>query len=85
MPIVEYSLEDGKELTPDEEEAARIRIQKAVSSQRISNAPQLSDKQLSEFMPVNFATMEERADAMKAAGLIDSDGNLVVREQAACV
>jgi len=85
MPIVEYSLEDGKELTPDEEEAARIRIQKAVSGQKISNVPQLTDKQLSEFMPVNFATMEERADAMKAAGLIDSDGNLVVRQQALCV
>jgi len=29
MPIVKYSLGDGKELTPEEEEAAMLRIQEA--------------------------------------------------------
>jgi hypothetical protein len=32
MPIVKYSLGDGKELTPEEEEAARQRIQEAACS-----------------------------------------------------
>jgi uncharacterized protein YbjQ (UPF0145 family) len=33
----------------------------------------LTEKQLSEFRPVNFATMEERAEAMKAAGIINPE------------
>ena len=81
MPIVEYSLEDGKELIPEEEEAARIRIQEAVSRCLAKPGyPSLSEKQLSEFKPVNFATMEERAEAMEAAGLIDSEGKLIIKE-----
>ena len=82
MPIVEYSLETGKELIPNEEEAAKIRIRKAVNRSYANavNYSQLTDKQLSEFRPVNFATMEERAEAMEAAGLIDSEGKLIIKE-----
>ena len=80
MPIVEYSLEDGKELIP-EEKAARIRIHEAVSRRLAKpGCPSLKEKQLSEFKPVNFATMEERAEAMAAAGLIDSEGKLIIKE-----
>jgi len=80
MPIVEYFLEDGKELIPEEEEEARVRIQEAVSRRAHQDYPSLTEKQLSEFKPVNFSTMEERAEAMEAAGLIDSEGKLLTRE-----
>ena len=80
MPIVEYFLEDGKGLIPEEEEA-RIRIQEAVSRRLAQHGyPSLTEKQLSEFKPVNFSTMEERAEAMETAGLIDSEGKLLTRE-----
>jgi hypothetical protein len=32
------------------------------------NCPLLSEKQLSEFRPVNYRSMEERARAMRTAG-----------------
>ena len=44
--IVIYTLEDGKDLTPE---------------------------QLAEFRPVNFAIMEERAKAMRKAGIFDPE------------
>jgi len=82
MPIVEYNLEDGNELIP-EEEAAAIRVREAVRRRCVKqNYSSLTEKQLSEFRPVNFATMEERAEAMEAAGLIDGEGKLVAREPA---
>jgi DNA-binding transcriptional regulator YhcF (GntR family) len=34
------------------------------------DCPLLTEEQLAQFKPVNFATMEERAEAMKAAGII---------------
>ena len=82
MQIVRYSLEDGKELIPEEEEKARIRIQEAAQRGYVydKDCPQLTEKQLSEFKPVNFATMEERAEAMEAAGLINEEGRLVIKE-----
>jgi len=82
MPIVNYTLEVGKELTPEEEEKARLRIQEAKNRPFVydPDCPLLTEKQLSEFSPVNFATMEERAEAMKVAGLIDEKGNMVIRE-----
>jgi len=54
--------------------------QKCLSPLFNQDCPSLTEKQLSEFKPVNFATMEERAEAMKAAGLIDSEGRLVIKE-----
>jgi hypothetical protein len=67
MPIVRHSLEDGKELTTKEQEAARKRIQEAASRPYVydPDSPLLSEKQLSEFRPVNFDNMEERAQAMQ--------------------
>jgi hypothetical protein len=75
MPIVKYSLGDGKELTPEEEEAARLRIQEAARRPYVydPDSPLLTEKQLSEFRPVNFDSMEERARAMEAAGIIDPE------------
>ena len=72
MPIVRHSLEDGKELTSKEREAARIRLQEAARRPYVydPDCPLLTEEQLAQFKPVNFATMEERAEAMKAAGII---------------
>jgi len=38
-----------------------------------SNRPLLTPEQLAEFRPVNFATMEERAQAMREAGILNSE------------
>jgi hypothetical protein len=72
MPIVRRSLEDGKELTSKQREAARIRLQEAASRPYVydPDCPLLTEEQLAQFKPVNFATMEERAEAMRAAGII---------------
>jgi hypothetical protein len=64
---VRHSLEDGKELTANEQEAARRRIQEAARRPYVydPDSPLLSEKQLSEFRPVNFDKMEERERAMQ--------------------
>ena len=84
MPIVKYSLEVGKELIPEEEEEAKKRIQEAMHRPYVydPDCPLLTDEQVLEFKPVNFTTMEERADAMEAAGLIDQEGKLIINELA---
>ena len=66
MPIVRHILEDGKELTPEEKEAARLRIQEAARRPYVydPDSPLLTEKQLAQFKPVHFSTMEERATAM---------------------
>jgi len=72
MPIVRRSLEAGKEPTPEQREAARIRLQEAAGRPYVydPDCPLLTEEQLAQFKPVNFAAMEERAEAMKAAGII---------------
>jgi len=35
------------------------------------DCPLLTEAQLAEFRPVHFATMEERAEAMRKAGIVD--------------
>jgi len=58
----------GKELTPEEHEAARQRIEAAAKRPYTydPDCPLLTEKQLSEFRPVNFDSMEERARYMDA-------------------
>ena len=65
----------GRELTPEQHEEARQRIREAAKRPYTydPDCPLLTEKQLSEFRPVNFASMEERAQAMKAAGIVDPD------------
>jgi hypothetical protein len=65
----------GRELTPEEHEAARLRIQAAARRpyRYDPDCPLLTEKQLSEFRPVNFASMEERAQAMKEAGITNPE------------
>jgi hypothetical protein len=37
------------------------------------DCPLLTPEQLAEFRPVNFATMEERAQAMREAGILNPE------------
>jgi hypothetical protein len=67
MKIVRYSLTDGSGLTLEEREAAKQRIQEAAKRPYTydPDSPLLTEKQLSEFCPVNFDSMEEREQYMK--------------------
>jgi len=69
MAMVRYTA--GKELTPEEHEAARLRIEAAAKRPYTydPDCPLLTEKQLSEFRPVNFDSMEERAQYMETAGI----------------
>jgi hypothetical protein len=50
------------------------------------DCPLLTEEQLAQFKPVNFATMEERAEAMKAAGIIiDVDEEKLAHKEPALV
>jgi len=72
MPIVRRSLGVGNELTPEEHEAARLRIQAAAKRPYTydPDSPLLTEEQLAEFRPVNFDSMEERARYMEAVGKV---------------
>jgi hypothetical protein len=75
MAIVRSTLKAGDELTPEEQEAARLRIEAAAYRPYTPDpdCPLLTDKQLSEFHPINGMSWEERARQMKAAGVVDPD------------
>ena len=65
MAIVRRKI--GRELTPEQREEARQRIQEAAKRPYTydPDSPLLTEKQLSEFRPVNFDSMDERARAMR--------------------
>jgi hypothetical protein len=69
----------GKELTPEYLAERKARIQAAAERPYIydPDCPPLTEKQLSEFRPVNFASMEERAiymeSQMVAADMVVAD------------
>ena len=67
MAIVRYTA--GRELTPEKAAAMKAEIEAAAQRPYTydPDSPLLTEKQLSEFRPVNFASMEERAEAMKQA------------------
>ncbi|MCL2271106.1 MAG: hypothetical protein FWC24_07185 [Treponema sp.] len=69
MAIVRHTA--GRELTPEKEAELRAQIQAAAKRPYTydPDCPLLTEKQLSEFRPVNFASMEERARYMAAAGI----------------
>ena len=75
METVRCTLEVGKELTSEEQEAAKRRIEAASKRPYVydPDCPLLTPEQLAEFRPVNFATMEERAQAMREAGIFDPE------------
>jgi len=65
----------GGELTPEELAAMKAQLEAAAKRPYTydPDCPLLTEKQLSEFRPVNFNSMEERARYMKAAGITDPD------------
>ena len=75
MSIVRYTLEVGKELTDEEhaEMAARIEAASKKPYAYDPDCPLMTPAQLAQFRPVHFATMEERAKAMREASIFDPD------------
>jgi hypothetical protein len=70
MAIVRYTA--GIELTPEEEAETRARIRAAAQRpyKYDPDCPLMTEKQLAEFRPVNFDSMEERAAAMRQGAAI---------------
>ena len=65
----------GRELTPEKDAELRAQV-KAASKRPYTydpDCPLLTEKQLSEFHPVHFESMEERARCMKAADLTEPE------------
>ena len=73
MSIVRYTA--GNELTPERRAEMKAEIEAAAKRPYVydPDCPLLTPEQLSEFRPVNFATMEERAKAMQEAGILDPE------------
>ena len=65
MAVVRYTV--GKELPPERRAAIKAEIEATAKRPYTYDAdcPLLTEKQLSEFRPVNFATKEERAQVMQ--------------------
>jgi len=78
MAIVRYTA--GEELTPEEEAEMRARIREAAKRPYTydPDCPLLTEKQLSEFRPVNFNSMEERAKCMEEAGILKPEQTAAV-------
>jgi hypothetical protein len=71
MAIVQSTLKDGDELTP--ELKAEIRATAKRPYVYDPDCPLLTEKQLAEFHPVNGMTWEERARLMRERGIRDPD------------
>ena len=73
MAIVRYTA--GRELTSEEHARMKAEIEAAAKRPYTydPDCPLMTEKQLAEFRPVNFATMEERALAMEAAGITEPE------------
>lgn len=82
MAIVRHIHRAGTEFTAEEREAARLRIEAAAKRPYIydPDCPLLTEEQLAGFRPVNFASMEERARVMEAAGIVAQDREAPVLE-----
>ena len=65
MAIVRHTA--GSELTPEKEAALKAQVREAAKRPYTydPDCPLLTEEQLAEFRPVNFVSMEERAQAMK--------------------
>ena len=66
----------GSKITP--EQAIRIREAAKHLVLYTEDCPELTDEQLAEFRPVNFATWEERYQAMVEAGVITEKDSIPV-------
>jgi hypothetical protein len=75
MEIVRYTLEVGKELTSEEYVEMASRIEAASKRPYVydPDCSLLTLEQLAEFRPVNYTIMEERALAMREAGIFNPE------------
>jgi len=78
MAIVTHIHTAGKRLTT--EQIARIREAAKRPYTYDPDCPLLTEEQLAQFRPVHFATWEERAQAMREAGITAPDE----AEESAC-
>jgi hypothetical protein len=71
MAMIRKTLEAGKELSFDEREAARRRIEAASRRPYVydPDCPLLTEEQLAEFHPVNGMTWEDRNRLMYGRGI----------------
>jgi len=69
MPIVKYSLTDGNELTPEENEAARRRIQEAASRPYVPDpdSPLITEEYLEAQARKRASLSPEQVEKIKAA------------------
>jgi hypothetical protein len=68
MALVRHTHTAGSGLSP--EQLARIEEAAKRPITFDEDCPELTDEQLAQFKPVNFATMEERAEYMRKHGLM---------------
>jgi len=70
MAVVRYTV--GRELTPERRAAIKVEIEAAAKRpyKYDPDCPLMTEKQLLEFRPVHFDSMEERAEAMRQGAAI---------------
>jgi hypothetical protein len=73
MALVRHTHTAGSGLSP--EQLAEVNAAAKLPITYNEDCPELTDEQLAEFRPVNFATMEERARAMRQAGTAAHENN----------
>jgi hypothetical protein len=76
MALVRHTHTAGSGLSP--EQIAEIDAAAKLPITFDEDCPELTDEQLAEFQPVNFATMEERAEYMQQAGIVDRESSPAV-------
>jgi len=61
----------GRELSPEQQAAMKAEIEEAAKRPYTydPDCPLLTEEQLAQFRPVNFATWEERAQSMREKGI----------------
>jgi hypothetical protein len=72
MALVRHTHTAGSELSPELIAELIAELDEAAKRPIVydEDCPQLTDEQLAEFRPVNFSSMEEQAEHMRAMGLI---------------
>jgi hypothetical protein len=79
MEIVRHTLELGKELSPEEHAVLAAQLEEAAKRPYVydPDCPLMTEKQLSQFHPVNGISWEERERLMQGKGLTDPDSSAI--------
>ena len=75
MAIIASTVKVGQKPSKDEMDRIQAELKEAAKYPIVytDECPELTDEQLAEFRPANYATWEERAQAMREKGLIDPE------------